>query len=106
MLLNLQQRGQLIRLLPQKGSISDLIICKELKFKLLDLSDEHKEKIDYVSLESGEIKFNLQKDNEYFENVEFSESEKYVLKRGVDELDKSESIAPDMLDICLDVKDL
>lgn len=104
MLLNLMSRNLLIKILPNKGSISDQLICKEIINRLFDISEEHKQLINFKNMGNGSFKYDIEKDEPIEFN--FSEPEKYILKRGVDLLDKSESVTPDILEICLMINDL
>lgn len=104
MLLNLQKRYLLLRVLPVSGSLDGQLRCKELGARLTTLSDEYKEKIEFDDIGHGQFKYNLEKDE--LTEFELSESEKHVLKRGVDVLDKEEKITLELLDICKEIKDM
>lgn len=104
MLLNLRQRSLLLQALPKTGSIADQLLAKGIVKQLTELSDEHKAKIDYVDAGNGMFKYDLSKD----EPIEFSwsEAEIHVLKRGVEALDKEESVTLDLVDLCTEIKAL
>jgi len=106
MLLNLVQRQMMFNLLPKTGSVAEQLICKEIMEKLKTLTDEHKEKINYKPVEGNSDLFSY--DRALDEPVEFnlSESELHVLKRGVDLLDKEESVTIELVDLCKEIREM
>lgn len=104
MLLNLQKRSLLLRVLPKTGSLDGQIRCKELSDRLVFISEDHKNKIDFQDMGNGLFKYDLSKDEEL--EFELSSSEVHVLKRGVDLLDKEEAVTSDLVDICTEIKNL
>lgn len=104
MLLNLHKRRLLLQTLPKTGSISDQLLAKGIIKKLVHVSDEHKAKIDYIDLGNDMFKYEPTKDEPM--EFEWSEAEIHVLKRGVEAMDKEESVTLDLVDLCSEVKEL
>jgi hypothetical protein len=104
MLMNLQKRAMLIRLMPKTGSLDGQLRCKELSDRLRDLSDEYKAQIEFVDMGEGKFNFNIEKDT--LSEFELSESELHVLKRGVEALDKDENITLELVDLCKEIREM
>jgi len=104
MKLYLHQRIGLINLLPPEGSIEALLQVKEIRAKLADLSDEYKTKIEYKQIDPTSGKFHYESSKDEAEEFEFSESEKHILKLGIDFFDKKGTIPAELLDVCLEIK--
>jgi len=104
MLLNLQKRYFLLKILPKTGSLDGQLRCKELSDRITNLSDEYKSKIEFDEIGEGQFKYNTLKDE--LTEFELSDSEKHVLKRGVEILDKEENITFELLDVCKEIRDL
>ena len=104
MLIDLRKRNLLLRVLPKTGNVDGQLRCKELAERLLNISDEHKQKVNFVSNADGSANYDVSKD----EPIEFelTESEKHALKRGVNALDKEEAVSLDLVDLCKEVLDL
>jgi len=104
MLVDIKKRTLLTKILPKTGSISDQLIRKELEDKIINIPDEIKQKVNFKDMGNGSFTYDIHTDL----GVEFnwSESEKHVLKRGVNALDKAEEISPEILDVCIEIRDL
>lgn len=104
MLLDLRKRNLLLMVMPKTGSLDGQLRCKELTERLRDLSDEYKAYIEFDDIGNGMFKYNTEKDIPA--EFELSESEVHVLKRGVEALDKEESVTLDLVDLCAEIKAL
>lgn len=102
MLLNLKRSALLLQILPQTGSIAEQILCKEVKEKVGAFFEELKEKTGLKMNDNGVGTFDASKDEE--KEFDFSESEKHVLKRGVNQLDEKGLVTVDILDLCQEIQ--
>lgn len=104
MLLSFYKRLLMIRVLPKTGSIDGQIRCKELFERLKNLTDEHKQEIDYSEKKNGDFTYNSLKDSP--KEFELSESEIHVLKRGVNLLDEQNLVTMELLDLCKEISEM
>lgn len=100
--LNIQDRLGIIQMLPQFGSISEMIDIMEIT-KKVRISHEEKEEINYKEI--GEIiSWNVDKDKG--KEVEFTHEEISILKTSVKKLDEEKKVNVSNLDICLKISKL
>lgn len=104
MILNLTKSLLMLQVLPQKGSISDQLIVKDLGKRISELAEDLKAKTNFAIQENGWATFDKDKDEET--DFVLSEVEIHVLKRGVKALDESESVTLNLVELCKELEDM
>ena len=100
--LAIKDRIVMIDLLPEQGGMIDMILIKSISDKVALTA---KEITDFSVVQEGNsVKWDQSKDTGVEIHFEMSEIE--LLKRRVEELDKSKSITMRTFDLCLKIKDL
>lgn len=95
MKLNVKERLLIIGILPQEGSLSEMVDVYDL-VRELKLSSEEKAEISYV--ESGNyIKWDNEKDKD--KDINISEDQLSIIKKEIDSLDKKGKISLELIPI-------
>ena len=101
MKLELKERFMIPRLYPRKASLAVHLTIRALNEKI---KVEAKEKKDVgLKNEGGNIVWNPKKDK--VKDVDFTTLEINFLKDQVTRVDKEQAITPDMVDLCVKIKD-
>lgn len=102
MKLNIKDRLVIIQILPQTGSISEMVDVMEI-VKKVRLSAEEKVEINYVET-SNSASWNAAVDQG--KDIEFSLDELNILRSAVKKLDEEKQINISNLDLCLKINKL
>ena len=101
MKLTLKERLVLPRLYPQKGNLLSQITIRDINEKIKVDKIEVK-KVSLKSNPKGGLTWDSKKAKD--KTIDFTEVELNFLKDQVTRLDKEENVTPDILDLCLKVK--
>jgi hypothetical protein len=101
MKLSIKHRISTSSLLPQTGGILEQMTSRDILKKVEILAEEAKE----VNLRPEGEMIIWDQDKDSGKEVEFSPTEIIFLKDQVEKLDKEKKITPDILDICLLIKE-
>lgn len=100
MKLGINERLTLLQILPQNGSLEEIVDSMEI-VKKSRLTEEEKEKINYEN-NGNIITWDI---NKAFEvDVEFTPEEMKLLKTSVDNLSTQKKVTPNNLNLCLLIK--
>lgn len=102
MKLTLKERLVIPNLYPQKGSLVSQITIRDINEKIKVDKDEIK-KVGLKPNPRGGLTWDKKKAKD--KNIDFTEVEVNFLKDQVKRLDKEKNVTPDMLDLCLKIKD-
>lgn len=102
MKLNVKERLAIIQMLPENGSISEMIDIMEI-VKKVRLDQEEKNKIQYKEAGNA-ISWNISLDEG--KEVIFKHEELSILKAAVKKLDENKGVNLGNLDICIKINDL
>lgn len=103
MQLNILNRIILQNILPQKGTLSEQIICKDIIEKIKLSQGE----ILHVGLKDIEgTRLVWDKEKETILDINFSNAEINTLKQIVVDIDNNKGVTPDMVDLCIAIKAL
>lgn len=102
MLLGIKERLAIVQMLPENGSIVEMVDIIEI-MKKVRIDQEEKIQIDYRE-EDGRISWNSNADEG--KEVEFKYEEIAILKAAVKKLDEGKRVTPANLDICLKINSL
>lgn len=102
MKLDIKKRLAIQRILPQKGSLTDQIICKDIQKRIAITAEEIK-KVELVA-DQASMRWNAEKDKPI--DIEFTGAEINQLKDAVKALDSSKEITTDLVDLCVEIKEL
>lgn len=102
MKLYVKERLSILQMLPENGSLSEMVDVMEI-VKKVRITQEEKTKIEYKET-SGSIIWNVTKDEGI--DIEFTFEEISVLKSAVARMDKEKKINMSILDVCLRIKNL
>lgn len=100
--LNVKERIAILQMLPESGSLSEMVDIMEI-FKKIRLEQEEKIKIEYKE-DGGKISWNPSKD--MGKEIQFKHEEISILKAVVKKLDKEKRVNAANLDICLKINSL
>lgn len=100
--LNVRDRLVIISILPQNGSLEEMVEILEI-VKKIKFSEEEKQDIKYIQNEN-KIEWDLDKD--LGRDFEFSIDQIKILKDCVKELDKNKKIDLNLLDTCIKINKL
>lgn len=100
--LNVQERIAILQMLPQNGSLYEMVDIMEI-IKKVRITSEEKDKLEYVE-GKGVISWNVNKD--LGKDVEFKHEEMSILKAAVKKLDEEKRVNAANLDICLKINSL
>lgn len=96
--LNLIDRLNIInKLLPVKGSIVEMTVVKEILQKIEIRKNEMIES--ELVQKDGNINIDVIKSAKIINNYSFNKSELMLINKSIDEMDISESITPDLIDV-------
>ncbi len=99
MKLTVKERILLPRLLPAKGSITNQTLVRDIANKV-SFSKKEKTKYDLKS-EKGVLTWNTNK----AKDIDFTFTEIQLIKEAVKKLDDKKEITPNILDLCLKIKE-
>lgn len=102
MKLKIKDRIAIMDMLPQTGSLSDMVDIMEI-IKKVRLSQEEKNKVEYKE-SKGSISWNILFDEG--KEIEFTLDELNILKASVKKLDLEKKVNAANLDICLKINSL
>lgn len=100
--LSVKERLSILQMLPQSGSILEMVDIMEIA-KKVRLTSEEKDKIEYKEKDAS-VTWNVAKDEG--KEIEFSHEEVTILKSSVKRLDEERKVNPSNLDICLKINSL
>lgn len=100
--LSVQERIAILQMLPQNGSLYEMVDIMEI-IKKVRITSEEKDKLEYAE-GKGVISWNVNKD--LGKEVEFSHDEISILKSAVKKLDEEKKVNAANLDICLKINSL
>lgn len=101
MKLSVKERFLIPRVLPTKGNITNQTLVRDIANKV-GFSSKEKKKFGIKS-EKGRVTWEEKKAKET--EVEFTFTEVQLLKDTVKNLDKKEEVTPNLLDLCLKIKE-
>jgi hypothetical protein len=102
MKLYVKERLAMLQMLPENGSLSEMVDVMEI-VKKIRITQEERTKIEYKET-SGSIVWNISKDEGL--DVDFTFEEISVLKDAVSRMDREKKINMSILDVCLRIKNL
>ena len=102
MTLYVKERLAILQMLPENGSLSEMVDVMEI-VKKIRITQEERTKIEYKET-SGSIIWNISKDEGL--DVDFTFEEISVLKDAVSRMDREKKINMSILDVCLRIKNL
>lgn len=102
MKLYVKERLAMLQMLPENGSLSEMVDVMEI-VKKIRITQEERTKIEYKET-SGSIVWNISKDEGL--DVNFTFEEISVLKDAVSRMDREKKINMSILDVCLRIKNL
>lgn len=102
MVLKIKDRIAILDMLPQTGSISEMVDIMEI-IKKIRVGKEEKDKVEYVETQNS-ISWNINLDEG--KEIEFSFEELSILKAAVKKLDQEKKVNAANLDICLKINSL
>lgn len=102
MKLYVKERLAILQMLPENGSLSEMVDVMEI-VKKIRITQEERTKIEYKET-SGSIIWNISKDEGL--DVDFTFEEISVLKDAVSRMDREKKINMSILDVCLRIKNL
>ena len=100
--LNVQERIAILQMLPQNGSLYEMVDIMEI-IKKVRITSEEKDELEYME-GKGVISWNINKD--LGKEVEFKHDEIGILKSAVKKLDEEKKVNVSNLDICLKINNL
>ena len=100
--LNVQERIAILQMLPQNGSLYEMVDIMEI-IKKVRITSEEKDELEYMK-GKGVISWNINKD--LGKEVEFKHDEIGILKSAVKKLDEEKKVNVSNLDICLKINNL
>ena len=102
MVLKIKDRIAILDMLPQTGSISEMVDIMEI-IKKMRVGKVEKDKVEYVETQNS-ISWNINLDEG--KEIEFSFEELTILKTAVKKLDSEKRVNAANLDICLKINSL
>ena len=99
--LSIKDRLVIVELLPVQGNIIDLTISKDIRQKA-ELGQMESTKID-LKIEGTSFVWDEKKAKD--KTIEFTNAELELLKSQINELDKQKTIKPNMLSLCLKIRE-
>lgn len=102
MKLKILERFVIQQILPEKGSLSEQLIVKDIRDKV-GLKKAELDEVEFRE-EKGLNVWNAEKDTG--KDVEFTKAEAQLLKDTVQKLDEKKEITAQMVDTCLKIKEL
>jgi len=100
MKLTLKERLMVPRLFPQKGSLLIQMAIRDINTKIA--INEKEAKAIGLKSDKGSITWEAKKSKE--KEIDFTDLENNFLKDQVKRIDKEASVTPDILDLCLKIK--
>lgn len=100
--LTIKERLSILQILPESGSLSDMVDIMEI-VKKVRITQEEKTKVEYRET-SGAITWNISKDEGA--DIDFTFEELSILKKAVSKVDKEGRVNMSNLDICLKINSL
>jgi len=98
---SVKDRLLISNLFPQKASLTDQILVKDITAKIA-ITQKEMTAYGLKSSPDGQIRWDA--DKEKAKNVDFTEAELELLKRQVEEKDKSNEITQEVVDLCIKIK--
>ena len=98
--LTIKERLSILQILPESGSLSDMVDIMEI-VKKVRITQEEKTKVEY---RETSITWNISKDEGA--DIDFTFEELSILKKAVSKVDKEGRVNMSNLDICLKIKNL
>ncbi|MFW6130727.1 MAG: hypothetical protein ACOC56_06020 [Atribacterota bacterium] len=101
MKMTVKERYLLPRLFPTKGNLDTQLAIRDIR-KKIKIDEKEAEEIELKKI-NNRLQWNTKKAKE--KEIKFSSLELKVLKDSVNELDKKKEITPDLVDLCLKIKE-
>lgn len=100
--LNIKERLSILQMLPDSGSLSEMIDIMEI-IKKVRVEQLEKDEIQYKET-NGLISWDISRDKG--KDIDFSHEEISILKASVRNLDSNKKITPTNLDVCIKINSL
>jgi hypothetical protein len=101
MVLTLKDRLLLVKLFPKKGNLLEQIALRDIS-KKIEIDSKERTQVG-LKVVNGNLTWNPKKTKE--KEINFTDLEKKFLKEQVTRLDLEKSITPDILDLCIRIKE-
>jgi ribosomal protein L18E len=98
--LTVKERLLISQIYPEKSSLTEQTIVRDVSRKL-ELSQDEQKEIEFKTIPQG---FTWNQEKEQVKVVEFTDAELNLLKDRVNALDKEQKITQQILELCLKIK--
>jgi len=101
--LSIKDRLVIRNLYPEKSSLTNQIIARDIERKI-ELSQKEIKAVEMTTLPSGGVQWNENKDKG--KDVKFTEAEINIIREWINDADKNEQISVNMVDLAQMIKNL